>query len=375
MSVYYAFVRRLASWTLSLCLLAGVYPAWAVEDALNDPAQQNERAAQGLLLGMTQIGPRLFAVGERGHILYSDDQGRQWQQAQVPVRVTLTAIHFADNQRGWAVGHDGVILNTTDGGLSWSKQFDGLQANQLIEIEVQRLLEQAEASGEPTAGYSLDDLYYLLDDVQLFSDEGASRPFMDIHFSSADQGIALGAYGMLFRTEDGGENWQPWMSRLNNPNNRHFNAIAGDGQTLYIAGESGSLYRSDDAGENWQALSSPYDGPFFGLLHHKNNLIAYGLRGNAFLSTDGGQSWQALTTHSDASLFGAAALDQGRFVLLSAAGELFQFDAEGQPLGRALAPGGVALSNAIYTNDNNLILVGMGGAARMNLDQMEWQTQ
>ncbi|MDO6748847.1 WD40/YVTN/BNR-like repeat-containing protein, partial [Gilvimarinus sp. 1_MG-2023] len=94
-------------------------------DPLQTPAQTSAKAHTALLLDITQAGERLVAVGAFGHILYSDDQGASWQQAQVPVSVTLTAVSFADARHGWAVGHDGIILATEDGGLNWRKQLDG----------------------------------------------------------------------------------------------------------------------------------------------------------------------------------------------------------------------------------------------------------
>ncbi|WVM93430.1 hypothetical protein ULG90_05695 [Halopseudomonas pachastrellae] len=35
------------------------------------------------------------------------------------MRQLLTAVYFVDDKRGWAVGHDSLILNTTDGGATW----------------------------------------------------------------------------------------------------------------------------------------------------------------------------------------------------------------------------------------------------------------
>ena len=67
----------------------------------------------------------MFAVGERGLIAFSDDSGANWQQANVPVSATMTAITFTDSGQGWAVGHGGTILRSNDSGESWEKVFDG----------------------------------------------------------------------------------------------------------------------------------------------------------------------------------------------------------------------------------------------------------
>ena len=47
-------------------------------------ALESAKASRSLLLDVTHAGNRMVAVGDRGHILYSDDQGKSWTQAKVP---------------------------------------------------------------------------------------------------------------------------------------------------------------------------------------------------------------------------------------------------------------------------------------------------
>src|SRR5262245_22418057 len=42
---------------------------------------------------------------------------------------TLRAVHFIDAKEGWAVGDEGVILHTIDGGQTWDRQATGLRAS------------------------------------------------------------------------------------------------------------------------------------------------------------------------------------------------------------------------------------------------------
>ncbi|MCP4657928.1 MAG: hypothetical protein GY856_21175, partial [bacterium] len=71
-------------------------------------------AWRSLLLDGVAVGGLMVAVGERGHVLLSTDQGTKWHQAEVPTRATLTGVYFHDERNGWAVGHDAVILRTRD---------------------------------------------------------------------------------------------------------------------------------------------------------------------------------------------------------------------------------------------------------------------
>src|SRR3546814_18242984 len=93
--------------------------------------------------------------------------------------------------------------------------------------------------------------------------------------SSDLHGIAVGAYGMMLTTDDGGAHWSesaPMLADIA----LHLNAIvrAGDG-SLLIAGERGLLAHSSDGGLSWRLLQSPYVGSWFRALTygHKGELL------------------------------------------------------------------------------------------------------
>lgn len=113
----------------AVVLIASSYAIADYQDPLDTPAQKVAAAPQSLLLDVNRSGERLVAVGERGHILYSDDQGASWVQALTPVSTQLNAVFFVDDKLGWAVGEDAVILHSSDGGTSWQKQFDTRNAD------------------------------------------------------------------------------------------------------------------------------------------------------------------------------------------------------------------------------------------------------
>ncbi|MBK8859097.1 MAG: hypothetical protein IPN11_15890 [Opitutaceae bacterium] len=54
-----------------------------------------------LLLDGAIVESRLLAVGERGTILSSPDQGRTWNRVASPEKTTLTAISFAPDGPAW----------------------------------------------------------------------------------------------------------------------------------------------------------------------------------------------------------------------------------------------------------------------------------
>src|SRR5690606_30229010 len=85
---------------------------------------ESPKPVTSLLLDIAHAGKLLAAVGDRGHILFSVEPGRNWVQARVPPRQLLTAVFFVDDKHGWAVGHDAQILHSDDGGANWELQFE-----------------------------------------------------------------------------------------------------------------------------------------------------------------------------------------------------------------------------------------------------------
>jgi photosystem II stability/assembly factor-like uncharacterized protein len=259
--------------------------AWAgggYVDPLDEHAHMSPLAERGLVNGLARAGARVVAVGQRGHILYSDDQGAHWTQARVPVAADLTAVFFADAKLGWAVGHDGVVLHSVDGGASWTRQLDGRNAA-----------------------------------------DGQARPLLDVWFEDARRGIAVGAFGLALCTDNGGAAWRHCEADLDNKGALHLNAIRAVGGALYIAGEQGLLLKRD-AGGKFAALVSPYKGSFFGLTGNDGTVLAYGLRGNAWASHDGGRSWQKAETGVVTGLAAGTTLADGALVLLSQSGQVLE---------------------------------------------------
>ncbi|HEY5803531.1 MAG TPA: YCF48-related protein [Lysobacter sp.] len=338
---------------LALLLVASVAltaPAGKFTDVLDQPAATSTLAAQRVLQASAVAGKRLVAAGARGHIVYSDDHGTTWQQAKVPVSSDLTALHFVDANDGWAVGHDGVILHTSDGGRSWIVQLDGRRANALIVQYVQQL----PADTDPAV------LEALKAEAERGAAEGPSRPFLDVWFANQREGFAVGAYNLIFRTGDGGETWVPWVDRTQNGRFYHLYGIRGSSDGLYIVGELGLALRLDPASGRFTALQTPYEGSYFGLLTKPGLVIAYGLRGTAYRSLDGGQNWEPVDTGVTASITASQVMPDGRVLMCSMGGDVLLSDDDGAHF-RPLAVKAAMPCTGLAVSGNAVVLTGLRG--------------
>lgn len=345
-------------------LLTAATAAADAADLLALPAIESRRAGRALMLGVARAGNDIVAVGERGIILYSPNGGVTWTQAQVPVSVTLTAVHFPTPTHGFAVGHDGVILASRDAGRKWELQFDGNRANALVLGSAERRLAHARDLRDE-AGIKEAELD--LDDAMAAVKAGASRPLLSVWFRFEREGFAVGSYGQIFRTLDAGKSWD-YVSGLPNPDKLHYNAItATPGGTLVIAGEGGRVYRSTNKGLAWTRMDTGYKGHLYGVLgvpsgsRGGETLLAFGFGGHVFRLDDDGRAWESRPSGARKSLVGGAvrgstvvlACQDGGLVISRDGGSTLQYLPGDAPL---------PLSGLTIVALNQIAVAGFGGA-------------
>jgi photosystem II stability/assembly factor-like uncharacterized protein len=301
----------------AMCLLNQVHAQTDFIDPLDRPASSIRNLAGAHFNGVTTAGERLVAVGARGLIAFSDDDGVSWSQAASPVSSDLLAVHFPTALQGWAVGHEGVILHSVDSGETWTKQFDGNAANTMLTAHFAKLA----AAGDPTAASFQDG-------VKLNYQDGPEQALMGVWFADEKNGVAVGTFGTLFATDDGGNSWESWMERADNPELLHYMAISGSGHDIYIASERGTVFKFDLLTQGSTRLETGYAGSFFSIKATPGMIVAAGLRGSVYKSTDDGTTWASIPTGMNVAVSDVQSLPDGRFLLASVDGSVVISDVE-----------------------------------------------
>lgn len=347
-----AFVAR----TLAvLVAAAAACPAnWALADyaePLDTPATPSAMAASTQLLDIARAGNRLVAVGWRGHIIYSDDNGHSWTQASTPVDIDLTAVSFPSPEKGWAVGHGGVILNSVDGGLTWKKQMDGRSAGEMMLGYYEARVKNGDESAQK-----------YVDDVKLNTEGGPEQPWLDVLFEDELHGYVIGTFNQLMHTSDGGKTWIPQLDLVDNPEAFHLNAISRSGGAYYIASERGTLFVKPEGSERFHAVSTGYGGSFFGILAKGNALLAFGLRGTLYSSNDRGATWSNIDSGLDTAITGGAILNNGEILAVSQGGQLLGANSNAGPFQALKVSRTAMFTGVIQAQKDQVVVIGTAGA-------------
>jgi len=248
------------------------------------------------VLAAVRVGPRIVAVGDHGLVMLADDGQPLRQAARVPTRTVLTSLCFIDARQGWAAGHDGTVLGTTDGGETWTV---------------------------------------------LREEPGKERALLSVWFENARHGLAVGQFGLVLETQDGGASWQErrLVDSAEQAEKHLMQLFAGPGRALYIAAENGTVFRSSDAGGHWQAVQTDNKGSFWtGLALADGSLLVAGLRGHLYRSEDSGAHWHAVASGTQQSITAVQQLADGSVTAVGLSGAVLHSQDQGrswQPQQRA----------------------------------------
>ncbi len=275
--------------TLVACGLSGTFMSsgnggqtWNVDNNLNGAAEE----FHALHFFNGSIG---WVAGENGIILKTTNGGVSWSQQQTPTSAFIYSINFINSLTGWACGEFGTILKTTNGGTNWIAQTSSTNA---LLWTIQFL--------DGNTGYAVGSGGKILKTTNggtnwqsLTSPTG--RFLYGMSFFNSTTGIISGDYGLIYKTNDGGLSWLPvenlgfgtlWAA--------HFVSST----VAYVAGSFGMILKSIDGGSSWEMFENvdTYKDFFHIRFANANVGWAVGDFGTIFKTTNGGSTWIHLST-------------------------------------------------------------------------------
>jgi len=203
---------------------------------------------------------KIWLSGSNGKIVALSKDGRV-ERLKTPTERTLQDIAAWDAEHAVAVGNDGLILHTADGGVSWT------QATDVPRSQVANKLNRVRVGSDGMA-------------------------------------LAAGEMGSLLISRDQGKRW----TRLRPEEDVAWNdaAFLADGRIIAV-GEFGRIVVSGDGGANWKEIKGPVQSSLMAVsFRDAANGVAVGLEGVALVTRDGGNSWSSLDLKAHDHLFDVA---------------------------------------------------------------------
>ncbi len=260
------FDLKINSCCVWLSLLAAALALFSApaRGQLNSPINSDEFPVNAFAFSSGEK-PTALAVGENGLILSSDDGGQKWEQRQSHTAAHLVAVTFAENLTAYAVGGGslgagqgsvGVILKTVNGGLTW--QSVGPTVTPSGGIATGRLWGVA-ARGEAVVAWCApgpevpSGLLLSTDGGKKWAALGGqvSALPMAARWTDDDSGYAITADGLGWQWDATG------VKRLDKqaPPAPLTAAHIADGANWVAALEGGGIWTTKDAGRKWLAAA------------------------------------------------------------------------------------------------------------------------
>lgn len=288
------------------------------------------------------------AVGQDGRIKRSEDGGKSWGVGILGLLPDLLAMHGKGN-RLVAVGSDGAIAHSEDAGKTWSSVVSGTSkellavhgvGDQLVAVGSGGTIVRSEDAGKTwsvVASGTVDALFAL--------------------HGIGNRLVAVGRAGEIVRSEDAGKTWA--IASASSDPSINLSAVEGADNWLVAVGSRGKIVRSEDAGKTWVEVASGTKYDLNALYCIGDQLIAVGIGGVVVRSEDTGRTWSVVFSGTQSALVAVHGVGE-RLVAIGNYGVIVYSENAGKTW--AVVPSGAGSSLlGVHSVDRRLVAVGDDG--------------
>lgn len=230
---------------------------------------------------------KMFAVGDSGLVLHTEDGGHSWDEIEIEgVSSDLNEIFFVNSSLGWICGRNGTVLLTDNGGQNWLDRSSDVDA--ILEGIWGNSTGFVCACGSPGVIIRSGDF----GNSWLTCETGTTSYLWDVAFSTdREMGIAVGSDATILKSVDGGATW----SEIPAPAQVRYYTITFDYlDRPWIGGEDGTLFYSDDGASTWKEVEIPTDMAVRDIVTSSGRVFLTGDFSAILKSVDNGLSWEVI---------------------------------------------------------------------------------
>ncbi|HEU4930497.1 MAG TPA: YCF48-related protein [Pyrinomonadaceae bacterium] len=244
---------------------------------------------------------RGWIVGSKGSVLQTSDGGNTWTARAASTDDVVRDIFFIDDKNGWLVCEVNAyqlktleeprayLMKTTDGGEHWKRvEIKGLDVDSVLVRAVFSRNGRGWTFGE--AGL----IFTTQDDGMTWTQLRSPTRHLLLGgiFVDNDRGWLVGAGATIIQTSDGGETWYKSTFPQVEKTTRFTATSFIDNRTGWAVGSGGSVFRTTNGGRTWQRQESKVDVDLFDVKFvDALEGWAVGAEGTIIHTTDGGQHW------------------------------------------------------------------------------------
>ncbi|MBK9332735.1 MAG: FG-GAP repeat protein [Ignavibacteria bacterium] len=208
----------------------------------------------------------------------------------------LQDVYFTSSSKGCAVGGNGVIVTTVNGGINWTLR-NSATSNDL----------RSNWFTTPDSGWAVG----LAGTIKVTSNggenwttqtSGTAANLSCVYFRTSQEGYVVGANGLIRKTTNAGVNWTAQTSGITAELRDIIFTSPSDG---WIVGAAGRILKTTNGGTNWTLQTSGTTQTLRGVyFSSSSNGLAFGHAGTILKTTDGGTTWILQTSGTTQDLFG-----------------------------------------------------------------------
>lgn len=289
----------------------------ACEAPLNLEQVEAERARDfrryDMLQAAAHSGEQVVVVSSVGAVVSSDNNGESWQRTELAGRPPLIDVTACPSGDFFALDAERRV---------WHQSTDGNWQSSSIDTPENTLSIHCAPSGRLWVSASFGTLFWAEGDMQQWNEFSLYEDlqFTAVRFLDEMNGFALGEFGMVIVSQDGGETWKP---REAIPNEFYPMAVDFlDINTGWAGGLDGVIWQTLDGGNTWERQQSVTSAPIYNIHADEHGVFAVGGSAKLVELRDG--NWQNFDGAPEVLAFmrGLDALDDGSLLVAGGGGTL-----------------------------------------------------